>query len=75
MGVLYYIQLLLLLLYGSAGLDKAGKGATHHGAGGPPHGVKFFAEMAAVLRAPCIRSHELRLFQQLYYNDDDDNNN
>ncbi|KAL4121842.1 hypothetical protein QTP88_014274 [Uroleucon formosanum] len=59
----------------NAGLDKAGKGATHHGAGGPPHGVKFFAEMAAVLRAPCIRSHELRLFQQLYYNDDDDNNN
>lgn len=40
----------MLLLYGSAGLDKAGKGATHHVAGGPPHGLKFFAEVAAVRR-------------------------
>jgi len=56
MGVLYIIHdyCCYLLLYGSAGLDEAEQGATHHGAGGPPHGLKFFAEVAVVHRL-CVR--------------------
>lgn len=46
------------MLYGSAVSTKPSKEQTHHGAGGPPHGLKFSAEVAAVHRTYILMNYD-----------------